>query len=255
MIISGIRELRARYDQLKPGDIFVGLISFRHLKKTVLIDLLERGIHCLPSALSQVLNGSKTAQTLVLKDWMLPHTLAIHRRSDLLDAIAHYNRQGITSVVTKQDHMHCGHGVRRWENIDAVYNTLAFSESPYPFVLQPRVENLIDVRVIIVGDYVEAYSRKNQHNFRNNLCVGGKSRPFILDAKGQQFCRSAMERGKFPYAHLDLLIMDNGEHYLSEISLMGGIKGAAVSRKELNRKKQLLLTTLANRFRCLDKPE
>jgi glutathione synthase/RimK-type ligase-like ATP-grasp enzyme len=252
MIIKGIRQLRARYDQLGAGDIFIGSVSFRHLQKTVLIDLLERGIRCLPSALSQVLNASKVAQTLVLKDWMLPHTLAIHRRLDLLDAVACYDRQGITSVVTKQDHMHCGHGVRRWENINAVYNTLGFSESTYPFVLQPRVEKLIDVRVIIVGDYVEAYSRKNPHSFRNNLSMGGRRRSFILDAKGQRFCRSAMERGKFPYAHIDLLIMDSGKIYLSEIALNGGIKGAEIDRKELNRKK---LETLQASADNLDDPK
>ena len=255
MIITGIRELRARYDQLSSGDVFVGSVSLKHLKKTVLIDLLERGIHCLPSALSQVLSGSKVAQSFVLKDWMLPNTLAIRRRLDLLDAIARYDRQEIASVVTKQNHMHCGHGVRRWENMEAVYNTLGFSESAYPFVVQPWVEKFIDVRVIIVGDYVEAYSRKNPHNFRNNLCAGGKDLSFNLDAKAQQFCLSAMERGKFPYAHIDLLIRDSGEVYLSEIALNGGIRGAEISRIDLNRKKQQMLEALSNRFQGPQKPE
>jgi ribosomal protein S6--L-glutamate ligase len=54
-----------------------------------------------------------------------------------------------------------------------------------------------------------------------------------------------MEQGKFPYAHMDLLITDDGEYYLSEIALNGGIKGARISRKELDQKKQNLLENLA----------
>ncbi len=245
MIINGIRELRARYDQLSTGDIFIGSVSWKHLKHTVLIDLLERGIDCIPSALSQALNSSKVAQALIYKDWMIPHTMSIHRRVDLLDAVARYGRQGIAAVVTKQDHMHCGHGVRRWQNMETVYNILGFSETAYPFVLQPWVEKFEDVRVIIIGDYIEAYIRSNPYNFRKNLSAGGKSHPYNLDAKCQQFCCSAMARGKFPYAHIDLLITKSGEHYLFEIALNGGIRGAGISRKELKRMKQDQLWTLA----------
>ncbi|MBT8490530.1 MAG: hypothetical protein KJN62_05740, partial [Deltaproteobacteria bacterium] len=54
-----------------------------------------------------------------------------------------------------------------------------------------------------------------------------------------------MEQGKFPYAHMDLLITDNGEYYLSEIALNGGIKGARISRKELDQKKQSVIENLA----------
>ena len=246
MIISSIRELRARYDQLGPGDIFAGSVSFKHLKQTVLIDLLERGIECLPSALSQILNSSKVAQALIFKKWMNPHTMIIHRRRDLIDALNRYGRQGIDSVVTKQDHMHCGHGVRRWQSLETVYNCLGFLEAAYPFVVQPWMENFSDVRVIIVGDYVEAYKRENPFNFRNNLSSGGQRRPYSLDTDSEHFCRAIMERGKFPFAHLDLLIMDTGERYLAEISLDGGIRGAAIGRKELNAMKQQMLQTLAD---------
>ena len=255
MIIKGIRQLHARYDQLSSGDIFVGSVSLKHLKQTVLIDLLERGVDCLPSALSQVLNSSKVAQAFIYKDWMIPHTRAIHRRVDLLDAIGWYGQQGIVSVVTKQDHKHCGHGVRRWENMETVYNILGFSETAYPFVLQPWVEKFTDVRVIIIGGYVEAYIRRNPSNFRNNLSLGGKSHPYDLDAKCRQFCSSAIGRGKFPYAHIDLLITDSGEYYLSEIALNGGIRGAGSNRKDLKRMKQDHLLTLANKPPDRAKPQ
>lgn len=244
MIIRSNRELKSRYDQLKRGDIFIGSLSSKYLKQSMLIDLLERGVVCLPSALSQVLNGSKIAQTFMLNHWMIPHSAVIHRRKDLMDAISSYNNQHVGPVITKQDHMHCGHGVRRWQDMEILYNYLAFSETSYPFVLQPYVENFTDLRVIIVGDYIESYVRHNSNNFRSNIAAGGSSRAFTLAADGRQICRAVMERGQFPYAHIDLLAMDSGEYYLSEIALNGGTRGAKITRQALDQKKQQVLDSL-----------
>ena len=247
MIIKSSRELKALYQKLRPGDIFIGTLAFKHLKQSVLIDLLERGVFCYPSPLSQTLNSSKAAQALVLQEWMLPHTCAITRRIDLINTINEYNQNGIGPVVTKENHMHCGHGVRKWDTIETLYSFMAMSESSYPFVVQPFLENFTDVRVIIVGDYVEAYVRHNPNNFRMNISFGGKNYPYTLDKDKEDFCRRAMSRGKFPFAHMDLQITHNGAYYLSEIALDGGTKGAAINRKELNLKKQHLLESLANR--------
>jgi glutathione synthase/RimK-type ligase-like ATP-grasp enzyme len=244
MIIRSNRELKSQYDQLQRGDVFVGSLSSKHLKQTMLVDLLERGVICLPSALAQILNGSKIAQTFTLSRWMLPHTTVIYRRKDLMDAISNYAKQVIGSVITKQDHMHCGHGVRRWDNIETLYNYLAFSKSSYPFVLQPYVESFTDVRVIIIGDHIESYVRQNPYNFRSNIAAGGSSRPFALGADGKNICHEVMTRGKFPYAHIDLLVMDSGEYYLSEITLNGGTGGAKITRQELDQKKWEVLEDL-----------
>jgi len=246
MIIRSSRELKALFHDLGPGDIFIGMLVYKHLKQSVLIDLLERGVTCLPSPLSQNLNRSKVAQALIFKDWMAPHTSVITRRMDLSDTINQYNKHGITAVVTKEDHLHCGHGIRRWQNIETLYSFMALSESSYPFVLQPFLNDLTDVRVIIAGEYTEAYVRYNPDNFRMNISSGGKSYPYDLNKEQVDFCLMAMERGKFPYAHLDLQIMENGKNYLSEITLNGGIKGARISRKELDQKKQEILEKLAN---------
>lgn len=246
MIIKTSKELKARYHDLESGDIFIGTLAYKHLKPSVLIDLLERGVACLPSPLAQNLNSSKTAQALVFKDWMLPHTAAITRRVDLIETINRYNSLGITAVVTKENHFHCGHGIRRWESIETLYSMMALSEASYPFVIQPFLEKFTDVRAIIVGDFVEAYIRHNPNNFRMNISFGGSHRPYRLNDSQAQFCRTAMERGKFPYAHLDLQILDNNKCYLSEIALNGGIKGAKIKRKELQQKKQALLEKLAN---------
>jgi len=55
-----------------------------------------------------------------------------------------------------------------------------------------------------------------------------------------------MERGKFPYAHIDLLVTEDGHSYLSEIALNGGLKGARIRREELDAIKKDLLEKMAS---------
>jgi ribosomal protein S6--L-glutamate ligase len=245
MIVRGSRKLKELYHQLGSGDVFIGTIASNLLMQSVLIDFLERGVYCLPSPLSQCLSRSKAFQALVFKEWMLPHSRVIGRRVELMDAINFYNRIGAGAVITKENRRHCGHGVRRWETIETLYNMTAFSPSVYPFVLQPFQDDFTDIRVIVVEDYVEAYIRHNPHNFRMNISSGGNSHPCALDKKTEKLCRSIMDRGKFPFAHLDLQILDNEKCYLSEICLNGGIKGAKINRRQLDRKKQGALERMA----------
>ena len=241
MIVRGSRQLSELYDRLAPGDVYIGKIPGGSLRCTRLIDLMERGVHCLPTPLAQTLNASKAAQADILNEWMLPLTRVIRRRADLIAAIGVYHRQGGGPVVTKEDRLHCGHGVRYWENIEVLYSLAAFDKSSFPFVLQPFLQHFSDVRVIVVGDFVEAYSRHNPDNFRMNLAAGGTSRPFMIDTDQLLFCRSVMERARFPYAHLDLQLLENGQCYLAEMALEGGIKGAQIDRRSLVRMKSELL--------------
>ena len=228
--------------------MYIGTVVSSPLMQSMLIDLQQRGDHCIPSPLSQCLSKSKAMQALVYRDWMLPNTRVISRRLDLMDATRVYNRLGIGPVITKENHMHCGHGVRRWDNIDILYNIAAFSDASFPFVLQPFEDKSTDVRVIMVDDFAEAYVRCHRDNFRRNLSSGGKSLPCDLNKEKEQFCRAVMQRGEFAFAHLDLLISEKGECYLSEIALNGGIKGAAINRKELDQKKETLLNRLAKKI-------
>jgi ribosomal protein S6--L-glutamate ligase len=172
VIIRTNRELKERFDELTSGDCFIGVLSFKHLRQNVFVDLLERDVKIIPSALSQTLAQSKASQAVVFRKWMIPHTLVITRQADLMYAINAYNGHGVTEVVTKEDHRHCGFGICRWDHVEAVYNQVAQNKSWYPFVLQPFLENYEDVRVIMAGDYLEAYTRENQHNFRKNLTAG-----------------------------------------------------------------------------------
>jgi len=234
MIVRGTRELLDRYPELGPGDVFVGPLGLSHLKESIFVDLLERGVRCYPSALSQILYRSKTAQALFLKKWMLPHTRVIARRIELMEAIGEYTRNGISEVVTKQNRLHCGHGVCLWNSMETLYSHVGLREDAYPFMLQPFLKAFKDIRVIVAGDYVEAYTRENPYNFRQNLSSGGNSAPFRLDDQQVAMCRGIMQRGKFPYANIDLHVTEDRQVYLSEIALNGGLKGANISRTELD---------------------
>jgi ribosomal protein S6--L-glutamate ligase len=122
---------------------------------------------------------------------------------------------------------------------------VAFDKSAFPFVLQPYRQRFTDMRVIVVGTYVEAYIRQNNDNFRMNLAAGGTSRPHTPDNEQLTFCRDVIRRARFPYAHLDLLVLEDGRCYLSEIALDGGTKGARVDRRELEKMKKELLAEMA----------
>jgi len=247
MIITSTKELMARYNEVGQGDIFAGKLDAGGLKSFLLVDLLERGVCCVPSALSQIISGSKVVQSLLLNKWMLPNTLVISRRKNLIDAISLYNHMGIESVITKEDRMHCGFGIRKWDSVETLYSFMSMSESSYPFILQPFMENVTDIRVVLAGDYIEAYTRHNPDNFRMNMAAGGLSRPFAIDGEKEDFCRAVMDRGGFPFAHIDILIDSGGNYYLSEIALNGGIKGAAIGRVDLDRKKQEVIDNIVKK--------
>jgi ribosomal protein S6--L-glutamate ligase len=237
MIVRGGRELEDRFEALGRGDVVFGPLPASYLRGALTADLLERGVRCVPSVLCQMLSRSKCAQALFFRRWMAPHTRVVYRRADLMDVLTYCARNGIGAVVSKQEGMHCGHGIRRWDHVEALYNAVAFAPDLFPFVLQPFLAGVSDVRVIIVGDYVEAYLRENLYNFRSNLAAGGTGRPLAMDAAAERLCREVMARGRFPYAHLDLHLTEAGGCYFSEIALDGGISAARISREELNRRK------------------
>jgi glutathione synthase/RimK-type ligase-like ATP-grasp enzyme len=102
----------------------------------------------------------------------------------------------------------------------------------FPFVIQPYQDESRDIRVIILGDYIEAYERINPYNFRNNLHCGGHSTPYELPAQQLRFCKEIMQRGNFPYAHLDLILTGKDGCHLMEINLRGGLRGAKITGKD-----------------------
>jgi ribosomal protein S6--L-glutamate ligase len=245
MIVTRFSQLTQVYAGLGPGDVFIGQVPQSCLKTAILVDLTQRGVRLLPSATAQTLSVSKCAQAYLLRPWMVPHTRVITRRKQLLDAVGEYRRQGIATAVTKQEHQHCGHGVRKWSDLEMLYNCMSLDDRHYPFILQPFYAVAADVRIIVVGEYWEAYARCNSEGFRKNLAAGGSSRPHTIEEVQRVFCTEIMARGQMPYAHIDLMVTAEGSFYLSEMNLNSGVHGARISRVALDRLKQSHLERLA----------
>ncbi len=235
-VLTDNRSFRTHLSELGPGDTVIGLLNIKPTEEVLFLDLVERGVRLFPPALAQQLSRSKCLQAMVYRDWMLPNTFVARDRYDMIRHICIYGHEGIGAVVTKQNRLNCGLGIHVWLSIEEVYNHVCFGSLSYPFVVQPLVEDVTDVRVIIIGDYSEAYWRHNPDSFRNNIYFGGDSGEYELSSAQQELCQEVMERGKFPYAHLDLMVTRDGRTYLAEINLRGGLKGAKISGEEYRRR-------------------
>lgn len=214
-----------------------------------MLDLLDRSVHLVPSASSQLASRSKVYQTILFSPWLIPGTAAIYTPHDLLIHITEYNRFNHQKVIVKHDRKNGGIGIFLYSGIEDVYSQAANGMLPLPFVLQPFILKEIDLRVIIIGDYVEAYQRINPHNFRNNLHCGGKSIPFTLSAEMLKICKNVMDRGNFPYAHIDLMITEEKQIYLNEINLRGGLHGAEITTEEYKKRIQTIEEGLVQSLR------
>ena len=222
------------YHLLQPGDIVLGRLRLRASEESLVADLLSRNIHLIPSGLSQLASRSKCLQVALFgKEFLAPLTMAIHDKHDMQQALARYGHHCKQAVITKLDRKNAGLGVCKWSSVEEVYNAATLQTLPFPFVLQPYLANCRDIRVILLGaHYREAYERINVLNFRNNLHFGGESRPFQLSAEIEKFCHRVMQRGQFPYAHLDLLLFPDGKLFLNEINLRGGMRGADIEKQK-----------------------
>ncbi|MDD3580191.1 MAG: hypothetical protein PHW74_04110 [Desulfobacca sp.] len=208
----------------------MGSLPLKAGEEYKLLDLVERGVTLFPAALAQVLSRSKAAQAEVLGGFMLPETFVAHSRADLLAQLNAYQASGVRRIVTKLDRGNCGQGVNLWPSLEDLVSLASLSTIPYPLVVQPWVSDYRDLRVVMVGDYMEAYERYNPHNFRNNLVLGGQSRPVELIPEHLSWCQEVMRRGKFPYAVIDLLQLSEDRWYLAEVNLRAGLKAARVTQ-------------------------
>ncbi len=231
-IISSKTNIAAILPTLQKGDVVTGIIPLRAGEEHILLDLVERRVNVIPSATSQLASRSKTFQARILKPWMLPQTSIIYDRHQLLEATNLFHSTKTRQVIVKQDRKNAGIGVFLYNSIEDVYNQSAGNTLLYPFVVQPFLQNSVDIRVIILGDYQEAYRRDNPNSFRHNLHCGGHAQPYTLSSKALNLCSEVMTRGRFPYGHLDLMLAEDGSIFLAEINLRGGIRGAKISTAE-----------------------
>lgn len=237
--IRSITEFRCHYRRLGAGSLVLGVLSLRPGEEIKMLDLAARGVVFFPSVLSQFLGRSKAAQAEVLADYMVPGSFVAYCQADLAGRLPEFQTRN--AVVAKRDRGHLGLGVSLWPTLESLYSLASLQGLTYPLVVQPFLAGARDLRVVVVGDYTEAYERINPHSFRKNLFQGGASCPTTLTAELQDFCRQVMARGKFPYAILDLLLdPESGRPYLSEISFKGGLTGARLSQAEFRRRVAVL---------------
>jgi ribosomal protein S6--L-glutamate ligase len=239
-IITDNRSLLTHYLELKKGDIVIGRIRLRPMEEHVLLDLSRRGIIGIPSFISQLCSRSKAMQARLCGWAMIPGTAVIYTIHDLLEAVNQFTGEGVGDVVVKLDGRNAGLGIFRYRSIEDVYTQSALDHLPYPFVVQPFVDNCRDLRVIVLDDYWEAYERYNPDNFRNNLHCGGTAKPVRLTAEQRELCSRIMRSSDFCYAHLDLLVTAEGKSFLGEINLRGGLHGAAITPEEYRQKINLI---------------
>lgn len=218
--------------ELGPGDVVVGRLRLRPGEEHLLLDLAARGVRLVPSALAQWLSRSKVFQARVLGPFMLPGTRPLYDLHGLLDLVNEYGRDGVGQVVCKLDRANGGLGILLFPSIEEVYSQAVLGALRFPFVVQPFVPGARDVRVVVLGDHLESYERRNPHGFRHNLHCGGEGSQWPLSGAQLDFCRQVMARGGFPYAHLDLLVTPAGESWLGEINLRGGLRGAQISQQD-----------------------
>jgi len=228
-LITDNDPLRSSWHDLKAGDLVLGRLRLAPTEEYLLLDLVERGVRLFPTALAQQLSRSKTCQAQLLAAFMPPDTVAIHDLHGLLAAMNRFGAAGVTRVVTKHDRKNAGLGVHLWPSIEEVFNLCSCGSLALPLVVQPFFPGASDIRVIVLGEYREAYQRHNPNNFRHNLHCGGTSQPCALTPAQQNLCEQVMARGKFPYAHIDLMVTETGATYLTEINLRGGIRGARLT--------------------------
>ena len=236
LLIQTMRDFRRHYPDLGVGDAVVGALALKPGEEVKLLDLEARGVALFPAALAQALARSKAAQAEVLGRHMIPGTFVAYGPGDLTGHLEEYQARGWEKVVSKRDRAHLGLGVSLWPSLETLYSLAALNPIPYPLVVQPFVAGARDVRVVWVGDYREAYERLNPNSFRKNLFQGGVSRPLDLTPELEEFCRAVLARGKFPYAIFDLLLTPEGQIFLSEITLKGGITGARLNQAEFKAK-------------------
>lgn len=229
-IIESNADLNDRFHELRAGDVVVGRLRLRSGEEHLLLDLAVRGIRLVPSAISQWLSRSKVFQARMLGSYMVPATRPVYDLHDLMQLVTEYGRDGVGRVVCKLDRANGGMGILLFASVEEAYTQAVLGNLRFPFVLQPFVDQARDIRVVLLGDYLEAYQRHNPHNFRHNLHCGGEGTPWQLDSAQLDLCRQVMVRGEFPYAHIDLLVTPEGQNWLNEINLRGGLRGARISQ-------------------------
>jgi len=229
-------SITEHYEELAAGDVIVGRLRLYPGEEHILLDLTARGVNLIPSALSQLCSRSKVFQARIFNRYMVPGTCAVYSMHDMMRIVSVYGRNRSGKVVCKLDRANAGLGILLFSSIEEVYSQAVLGALSFPFLVQPYLENCRDIRVVVLGEYIEAYTRYNPDNFRHNLHCGGRSTPWEPDDQQIGLCRKIMGRAGFPYACIDLLVSPGGEVWCNEINLRGGLRGAKISQLDYQEK-------------------
>ena len=247
MMIHNFLFKQIDFDIVKPNDFVFGRLK----NPTTIFDLERQGVTIYPSPLSQFVSDDKLSQVDILKEYMIPRTYVARSKKELIEV----GHQLLGPVITKLASGGCGLGVQQWNSsLDAVNYFFDKMDSIPGIVMQPYVPKYDDVRVIVIGPFVFGYQRQNGNNLRQNISLGATPKRFSVSPELNAFCRSAMIKADFPYAHLDIMVnvsfapesqLINGineDFYLTEISLNGSLKGLdGVTPQEVNAMKENVL--------------
>ena len=228
IIITSNDQLLKNFHLLDSSSTVCCRIRLLPGEEHILLDLSERNVTLIPSATSQLCSRSKVHQARVLSEFMLPHTTVVYDSHQLLKTTSVFHTNNISEVIVKLDRKNAGMGVLFFKDIEDVYNQTLLAKAEFPLVIQPYLSSFKDIRVLIIGDYIEAYHRYNPNNFRHNLHCGGTSTAWQANDQMIDFCKRVMKRGEFAYAHIDLMVAPDNTLYLTEINLRGGLRGAAI---------------------------
>lgn len=239
IVITNNQQFRNQFHLLDSTSTISCRLRLSPGEEHILVDLQQRNVKLFPSATAQLASRSKAHQARIFSEFMLPNTRVIYDTNGLLEATTYYQQLNIGELVVKQDRKNGGLGIHRFRDIEDVYNSSAFGNLPFPLIIQPLQPEFRDIRVIVIGSYIEAYERVNPWNFRHNLHCGGHAKPIESTERMLNLCRRVMTRGGFPYAHIDLMKTNDSLH-LIEINLKGGLRGARISSREYREKIQAL---------------
>jgi ribosomal protein S6--L-glutamate ligase len=249
LVIRSNKELHETFHSLRKDDVVCCRIATKIGEEPILTTLLERGIHLIPSGTSQLASRSKVFQTRLFGDLMIDGTRAIHHRQDLEAVCELLNNIDRGAWVCKEDRKDAGLGIHLLDSAAALRGLLGKRVLSYPFVVQPYLTPVKDVRVIILDDHTEAYQRLNPGHWKQNLRSGASARACQLSKEQLALCKAVMKRGKFPYAHIDLLEDATGKNWLLEVNLRGGLKGAKLNGREYAEKTTVIHERLLNKHR------
>lgn len=231
MVISNRKEFVNNWMKAKDGDLC--LIPVMDPIKAAFMQ--SRGVRLAFDPLCCLLHNSKVSQTQIFSSKM-PYTRIVYSKGELYYLLMDHFAEHQEPLIIKNDRGSGGNGVFLFTENSYDYNGIS-----YPCVVQKYLPGYHDIRVIIIGDYFEAYERVNELDFRKNIARGGKSTPvglFDLKCRLDDEATRIVKLGKFPYAHIDFMVNPDSHYvYFSEISLGGGIQGSKLSYNEIKRLK------------------